>query len=89
MVPASAATTDADLVVVGSRGESVLRRMVIGSTASRLLRKSRCPVLVVKNPFKQPYRRVLLPMDFSPASALALRLAREHARQPRDDGRLR
>ena len=81
VMPAHAAATDADLVVVGSRGESVLRRMVIGSTASRLLRKSRCPVLVVKNPCHQPYRRVLLPMDFSPGSALALRLTCELAPQ--------
>ncbi len=81
VVPAYTATTDADLVVVGSRGESVLRRMVIGSTASRLLRKSRCPVLVVKNPCLAPYRRVLLPMDFSPGSALTIRLVRELAPQ--------
>lgn len=81
VVPAYAATTDADLVVVGSRGESVLRRMVIGSTASRLLRKSRCPVLVVKNPCRGPYQRVLLPVDFSPGSALTIRLVRELAPQ--------
>ena len=81
VVPALARETDADLVVVGARGQSLLRRLVVGSTASHLLRKSRCPVLVVKNPFKQPYRRVLLPIDFSPASALALRLARELAPQ--------
>lgn len=78
-VPALVHDIDADLVVVGARGQSVLRRLVVGSTASHLLRKSRCPVLVVKNAFKQPYRRVLLPLDFSPGSALALRLARELA----------
>jgi CPA2 family monovalent cation:H+ antiporter-2 len=55
--------------------------MVIGSTASRLLRKSRCPVLVVKNPCRGPYQRVLLPMDFSPGSALTIRLVRELAPQ--------
>lgn len=79
VVPAYAATTDADLIVVGVRGQSVLRRMVIGSTASHLLRKSRCPVLVVRNACRAPYRRVLLPLDFSPGSALTLRLVRELA----------
>lgn len=83
VVPALAHGADADLVVVGARGQSPLRRLVLGSTASHLLRKSLCPVLVVKNPFGQAYRRVLLPMDFSPASALALRLVRKLA--PRAD----
>lgn len=80
-VPVLVHETDADLVVVGVRGQSVLRRLVLGSTASHLLRKSRCPVLVVKNPFQQSYRRVLLPLDFSPGSALTLRLVRELAPQ--------
>ena len=83
VVPALVRETDADLVVVGARGQSLLRRLVVGSTASHLMRRSHCPVLVVKNPFQQPYRRVLLPMDFSPGSALALALARELA--PRAD----
>lgn len=81
VVPALVRETDADLVVAGARGQSLLRRLVVGSTASHLLRRSHCPVLVVKNPFKQPYRRVLLPMDFSPGSVLALQLARELAPQ--------
>lgn len=83
VVPSLVRETDTDLVVVGARGQSLLRRLVVGSTASHLLRRSHCPVLVVKNPFQQPYRRVLLPMDFSPGSALALALARELA--PRAD----
>lgn len=83
VVPALVRETDTDLVVVGARGQSLLRRLVVGSTASHLMRRSHCPVLVVKNPFQQPYRRVLLPMDFSPGSALALALARELA--PRAD----
>lgn len=81
VVPAQARASDADLTVVGARGQSTLRRLVIGSTASRLLRKSHCPVLVVKNACHGPYRRVLLPVDFSPGSALAIRLARDIAPQ--------
>jgi len=78
-VPAYAAATDADLVIVGARGESTLRRFVLGSTASHLLRKSKCPVLVVKRPARAPYRRVLVAVDFSPGSELSLRMARELA----------
>jgi len=79
VVPQRAAELDADLVVVGSRGAGTLRRLLVGSTASRLLRRSRCPVLVVKTPWQGPYRRALVAVDFSPASAAALRLAGELA----------
>jgi CPA2 family monovalent cation:H+ antiporter-2 len=79
VVPRRAVELDADLVVVGSRGESNLRRLLIGSTTSRLLRKSRCPVLVVKTAWQGAYRRALVAVDFSPASVLALRLVRELA----------
>lgn len=78
-VPAAALAADADLVVVGAKGESPLRRYLIGSTASHLLRKSRCPVLVVKRAAKQAYRRALVPVDFSPGSESALRLVDELA----------
>ncbi len=81
VVPTRAFGSGADLTVVGARGEGALRRLVVGSTASRLLRQSRCPVLLVKNPDQRPYRRVLVPVDFSPGSALAIRLARELAPQ--------
>jgi CPA2 family monovalent cation:H+ antiporter-2 len=79
VVPVVAATVDADLVVVGARGESALRRLLIGSTASRLLRKSACPVLLVKKPAKGPYLRALIPVDFSTGSEIAIRLMREIA----------
>jgi len=83
VVPAQAVASAADLVVVGARGDGALRRLVIGSTASRLLRKSACPVLLVKKPAKGPYLRALIPVDFSPGSEVAIRLMREiapHAR---------
>lgn len=79
VVPAHARTLDADLVVVGSRGQHTLSRLLIGSTASHLLRKSRCPVLVVKTPCRGSYERALIPIDFSPASVLAIRMTREIA----------
>ena len=71
---------DADLLVVGARGEALLRHALLGSTASRLLRKSAArPVLMVKQPPHQPYRRVLIPVDFSPASTRALHLVQRLA----------
>lgn len=68
-----------DLVVVGAHGKGFLNRFIFGSTASRLVRKSHCPVLVVRNPCLGAYRRLLVAVDFSPASTLALELARKVA----------
>lgn len=76
VVTARAEAEGADLVVAGAHGSGFLERMLLGSTASRLLRKSRQPVLVVKNAPAGAYRRVLVAMDFSPASQLSIRLAR-------------
>ncbi len=38
---------DADLVIVGREGHRPIRDFFIGSTADAIVRKSRCPVLVV------------------------------------------
>ena len=66
----------ADLLVLGARGEGFLRQLMLGSTASRLLRKTRHPVLIVKQAPHETYRRVLVAIDFSPASLAALHLVR-------------
>lgn len=67
---------DAGLLVLGARGEGFMRHLLLGSTAERLLRKSRRPMLVVKQRSVDPYRRVLVPVDFSPWSRGSLELAR-------------
>ena len=73
---------EAQLVVLGARGESFLRHALLGSTAERLLRKSAGhPVLVVKLPPHDAYRNVLVAVDFSPASLSAIRLAKQLAPQ--------
>lgn len=66
---------DADLLVLGARGGSPLREWVLGSTTERLLRKTRRPMLVVKQLAHESYRRVLVPVDFSARSVDALRVA--------------
>lgn len=81
VIPAYVAESRADLVVVGARGEGVLRRFFVGSTASHLLRKSHCPVLIVKRACRTAYRRVLIAIDFSVVSELVVRMARAIAPQ--------
>jgi nucleotide-binding universal stress UspA family protein len=40
----------ADLIVIGTRGPSGLKHVVLGSVAERTIRNARCPVLSVKRP---------------------------------------
>lgn len=79
----AAATLSADLLVLGARGSSMLRHLVLGSTAARLLDRFTRPVLVVKRPAAADYRCVLVPVDFSDASLPALQLARAIAPRAR------
>lgn len=67
-----AGVIDADLLVFGSNGGDFL----VSTTASRLLRLTKLPILVVKRPPHGAYHRVLAPLDFSPVTAITLNLAR-------------
>jgi nucleotide-binding universal stress UspA family protein len=49
-IVAAAERTRTDLIVMGSRGHVGLKRMVLGSVASHVLRHAPCPTLVVKEP---------------------------------------
>ncbi len=74
---------DAGVVVVGALGEGYLGRLLVGTTAERLLRRTRRPVLMVRQTPHESYRRVLVPVDFSDWSVPAVKLARTLA--PRAD----
>jgi nucleotide-binding universal stress UspA family protein len=64
-----------DLVFTGTRGLSGVKRLLVGSTAERLVRKCPCPVWVVKPGREGPPCSLLAPVDFSAVSGRALRLA--------------
>jgi nucleotide-binding universal stress UspA family protein len=74
-----AETLDAGLLVLGARGEGYLRRLVLGTTSERLMRRTARPLLVVRQSAHERYRRVLVTVDFSPWSARALATARRVA----------
>jgi nucleotide-binding universal stress UspA family protein len=40
--------TDTDLIVVGTRGRSGFKRLLLGSVASDVVTYAHCPILVVK-----------------------------------------
>jgi nucleotide-binding universal stress UspA family protein len=74
-----ACASTAALMVLGAHGDNPLRDRLFGSTAERLLRHASRPMLVVRRAAAGPYRRVLVPSDFSPASAAAFELAARYA----------
>jgi nucleotide-binding universal stress UspA family protein len=79
-LPAHADALGADLIVMGARGAGVLRYVLLGSTAERMVSRTSRPLLVARNEqATRPYQRVLVPVDFSASSAPALRLARKIA----------
>jgi nucleotide-binding universal stress UspA family protein len=57
-----------ELIVLGARGQDVLRDFATGRTALRVVRESRQPVLLVKHAPEGPYRRVVAAVDFSEPS---------------------
>lgn len=65
----------ADLLVFGSHGSSFMRHLFLGSTAERLLGHSKLPMLVVKQAAHEPYKTLLVPVDFSSSSRRAIAAA--------------
>ncbi len=65
-----AASVNADLIVAGAHGENSLLAKLIGSTALRLLKLAKCPVMIVKNSNLpvQTYQQVVAAIDLSPSS---------------------
>lgn len=67
----------ADLLVIATHGFTGLKHAFLGSTAEQILHHASCPVLVLRrDESRRPIpRRILAPVDFSPASFAALRYA--------------
>lgn len=78
-IASAVSSRSASLVVVGAYGTGLIRRLLMGSTSSRIVRKCGGPVLVVKRRPGGEYRRALVPIDFSEASVECMRAAREYA----------
>jgi nucleotide-binding universal stress UspA family protein len=76
------ASTQAQMIVVGSQGKGAVERVVLGSVSSGLLHHAHCPVAVVhaeETPPVDPNSPVLLGIDGSPGSEGATALAFDEA----------
>lgn len=65
----------ADLLVFGAHGESFFRHVLLGTTAIRMVNQASKPILLVKQPVRQRYQMLLIPVDFSPSSLASIRMA--------------
>lgn len=79
-----AAEADVDLIAMGSHGRRGIRRMLVGSVAEEVVRTAACPVLTVRSRNGEPgempeFRRIVVPVDFSEHSRLAVECAAELA----------
>lgn len=81
VIPDLADERQSDLLVMGARGAHFVHEFLIGSTTERVLRKTRRALLAVKQRPQGAYRRVLVPVDFSPHAAAAAKAA--HAWLPK------
>ena len=85
---AQADRLQSNLVVMGTHGRSGFERLFLGSTAEKVLRKARCPVMTVppKAPDAMasglaPFKRIVCGIDFSKSSHVALDYAMSLAQE--------
>jgi nucleotide-binding universal stress UspA family protein len=80
----AAKNADADLLVMGTHGLTGLEHALLGSVVEKVLRRAPCPVLSVRSAagadFPRDMRRILVPVDYSDGSGLALKAALGFAR---------
>lgn len=78
-ITTQAAEIGADLVVVGPHGGRPRPRKFLGTTAERIVRTSAVPVLVATNPPDGRPHRILVPVDDSSITSVALAWTRDLA----------
>lgn len=75
---ARAAEIGADMIVMGTHGRAGLARIIVGSVADAVVRRTTIPVLLLRvsggassaRTLPLPFRRILVPIDDSPQSRL-------------------
>jgi len=78
IIAGAAAERGAELICIGTYGNTGVSRLLLGSVADQTIRHASCDVLVCRgNPSTQLFAKPLAATDFSPASDRALRHAVE------------
>ena len=81
-ITAAATRMNAELIVMG-RGSGRMSDVFLGSTAERVIRQAKLPVLVVRLPARKPYCRPALALDLDSAAFEIVRLALRVVSEPR------
>jgi len=73
---------DVDLIAMGTHGRKPLARFFLGSVTEKVVHHAPCPVMstrITDQDVKsiEPYKRIVVPIDFSEQSKAALNLAKE------------
>lgn len=78
ILEAATSTPAADLIVIGTRGLTGIHHLLLGSTAERVVKNAKCPVLSIHpNDVEdhRPLQTILIPTDFSEDAELAVAVA--------------
>lgn len=68
---------EVDAICLGNSGHSAIERLLLGSTAENVVRRSPAPVLVVRDHALEKVERVLVPWHFDEGAEMAVRFALE------------
>jgi nucleotide-binding universal stress UspA family protein len=82
-IAACADSVEAEMIVMGRGGRRTFRDLFLGSTAERVVRRARLPVLVVRLPPRAPYRRPALALERDRAAHEAVAWLLRVIRPPR------
>ncbi|MFA7602323.1 MAG: universal stress protein [Novosphingobium sp.] len=69
------ATAGAGMIVTGVARDQLLRKILLGDTVERLMRRTPVPILIVRERAFEPYRRIVVATDFSESSRVAFEAA--------------
>ncbi len=80
-----ASAVRAELIVMGRGGRRRFREAFLGSTAERVIRRARVPVLVVRLPPRSVYNRPALALDLDDAAPAVLGMLLRIVQRPRPE----